>query len=122
MKLFVIIMAMLLAIAACGVCIGVAVADYNDKYVLPAVSFIDYNDTIVSVGTVLTDGRAEFVVIFVTVDFFSEELFKFFFERVVSNVNGDDPVDKVKGYGLVNGEGYFGEWTPARGYRYYWNT
>ena len=101
---------------------GVAAEDFDDEYYFLSTSFISYQDQFVSVVNFLPGGERECIVIMMRNEFFiSEDLFKTFFKTAASKIGGDT-CSKIKAYGLVNGEGYFGEWTPARGYRYYWNT
>ena len=56
--------------------------------------------------------------------FFSTTMFQAFFEIMAevyinSGVIDDIEIAKIVGFGTVNETGYFGEWSPKGGYKYY---
>ena len=93
----------------------------QDEILDPAL--ITYTDSIVIV-TIITDlEAAEAEALFIFTDnslFTSEEVFKLMFTISVNAYDiGEITFTRIKGFGTVNGAGFFGEWTPDGGFTYY---
>ncbi|MCL2460313.1 MAG: hypothetical protein FWF19_03030 [Euryarchaeota archaeon] len=112
---------LLLSIILLG-CSGVAVAVVEEQIIDPTA--VNFYDNFVIVATVTNVEEMEFDIIIIFTDnslFYSEDVFKLFFELSgISYTRSDEMnIARIRGFGTVDEKGFFGEWTPADGYKYY---
>jgi hypothetical protein len=125
-RLLLVLIVLVALVAGCGTA-AAEMERLNDS------TLVYYDDSFVAIYTItsmnLARTEADVLIIFTESELFgSEAEFKDLFPEVRMNfvedltkdAEGMDMiVNKFKGFGAVNGQGYFGEWTPRVGYSYY---
>jgi len=86
-------------------------------------TIISYTDTFVGIVSMdVSSGDAKIIVIFTDSSMFlSQKVFEALFEIAATELKSslDSNVIEITGFATINERGWFGKWTPYRGYTYY---
>jgi len=106
--------------------LSIAVADDVDiDKLIGRTTVVYFTDLVMLTTFDLTNPLEEVepIIIFPDSDALKSEMdFKIRFELGVMHLSDSDDFNftRIKAFGVVNGDGYFGEWTPYGGYKYYY--